>query len=212
MRSLSKSASCKASGIVKRQYLIDIKKEVFRKSIHICSALIPFFLYRWRVQVLVALAVVVALYSVAELLRLKKGIQIPLVSSVTAAAARKRDENKFVLGPVTLSCGIILCALLWNSLPAAIGIYSLAFGDGLASLSGKLFGKVQIPLTQGKTAAGSLTCFAAIFIATFLACRKSSVAILVASAGMFIELLPLKDFDNILIPIVLGGVAQYLLP
>ena len=211
MRTFSKSASCKAAGIVKRQYLIDIKKEMFRKSIHICSALLPFFLYHWYVPVLVALAVVVVLYTVAEFLRLK-GVQIPVVSSVTAAAARKRDENKFVLGPVTLSCGIIACSLLWDPLPAAIGIYSLAFGDGLASLSGKLFGKVQIPLTQGKTAAGSLTCFAAIFVATYLACQKTSVAIIIAAVGMFIELLPLRDFDNILIPIVLGALAQFLLP
>ena len=184
---------------------------MFRKSIHICSAFIPFFLHHFKWPVLVALALAVAAYSIAELFRLK-GISIPIVSAVTAAAARKRDENKFVLGPVTLSVGIIICALLWQPLPAAIGIYALAFGDGLASLSGKLFGNVQIPLTQGKTAVGSLTCFAAIFTSCFIASRNAYVSLVVASLGMFIELMPIKDLDNIIIPIALGGVAQFLLP
>lgn len=206
-----KNPSCKAIGIVKRQYLNDIAKEIFRKSIHICSAFVPFFLHYLKWPVLFALAFVVCMYTIAELLRLK-GKYIPVISAVTAVAARKRDENKFVLGPVTLACGILVCAILWQPLPASIGIYALAFGDGLASLSGKLIGKVQIPMTQGKTAAGSLTCFAAIFTSCFIACGDSSVALVVASIGMFIELMPLKDFDNIIIPIVLGGIAQFLLP
>lgn len=206
-----KNPSCKAIGIVKRQYLNDIAKEIFRKSIHICSAFVPFFLHYLKWPVLFALAFVVCMYTIAELLRLK-GMYIPVISAVTAVAARKRDENKFVLGPVTLACGILVCAILWQPLPASIGIYALAFGDGLASLSGKLIGKVQIPMTQGKTAAGSLTCFAAIFTSCFIACGDSSVALVVASIGMFIELMPLKDFDNIIIPIVLGGIAQFLLP
>ncbi|MCR5762086.1 MAG: phosphatidate cytidylyltransferase [Treponema sp.] len=206
-----KNSSCKTIGIIKRQYLNDIKKEVFRKSIHICSAFLPFLLNYLKWPVLIALGLAIIAYSIAELLRLK-GITIPLISDVTAAAARKRDENKFVLGPVTLALGIFISALLWEPLPASIGIYALAFGDGLASLSGKLFGKVQIPLTQGKTAVGSLTCFAAIFTSSFIASGNSYVALVVASVGMFIELMPIKDFDNIIIPIVLGGIAQHLLP
>ncbi|HBG65765.1 MAG TPA: phosphatidate cytidylyltransferase [Treponema sp.] len=199
----------RASGVTRRQYLNDIKKEVFRKSIHICSAALPFLLRYAYAPVLVALATVVVLYSLSELCRLH-GKPVPLVSAVTAAAARKRDENKFVLGPVTLACGIIATALLWKPLPASIGIYALAFGDGLASLSGKLFGRVRIPLTQGKTAAGSLTCFAAIFVAVFAVTGDSALALVIASAGMFIELLPLKDLDNIVIPVVLGGLAQFI--
>ena len=201
----------RASGVTRRQYLNDIKKEVFRKSIHICSAALPFLLRHAYLPVIVALSAVVLLYCLAELCRIH-GISVPFVSAVTAAAARKRDENKFVLVPVTLACGIIATALLWKPLPASIGIYALAFGDGLASLSGKLFGHVQIPLTQGKTAAGSLTCFAAIFIAVFAVTRRASVALIVATTGMFIELLPLKDLDNIVIPITLGGLSQLLLP
>jgi len=109
--------------------------------------------------------------------------------------------------------------LIWQPTFARIGIYALAFGDGLASLAGKLFGRVQIPFTEGKTVAGSLTCFTAIFISCYLACffmlqgqaDITRVSLIVAGAGMLIEILPLKDFDNLFIPVLLGGLAQYLL-
>ena len=196
--------------IVARQQFLVISKELFRKSIHMCSAFIPLFLKYFYAPVIIALALVVSIYFVCDLLRLN-GKNVPVISEVTAAAARKRDENKFVLGPVTLALGIIACALLWEPVPASIGIYALAFGDGLASLAGKLFGRVLIPFTRGKTAAGSLTCFTAIFISAYIACGSASVALIVASCGMFIEVLPLKDLDNLIIPVVLGGVAQFLL-
>ena len=196
--------------IIIRQQGILIAKEIFRKSIHLCSAFIPLLLKYLYWPVIIALSLVLVLYSLCEFARLK-GKNIPLISNVTAAAARKRDENKFVLGPVTLSIGIIASSLIWKPLPAAIGVYALAFGDGLASLAGKLFGQVRIPLTEGKTVAGSLTCFTAIFNSAYLTCRSASVALIVASVGMFIEVLPLKDFDNLIIPIALGGLAQFML-
>lgn len=198
------------TGITYKQYANDIAKELFRKSIHLCSALIPLLLRYCYWFVIAGLSIVVILYTIAEFARLH-GKTVPFVSAITAAAARKRDENKFVLGPVTLSIGIILCALFWEPLPASIGIYALAFGDGLASLAGKLYGKIHIPFTKGKTAAGSLTCFAAIFISAYLAGKDATAALIIAAAGMFIEVLPLKDFDNVIIPVVLGGLAQYLL-
>ena len=79
-----------------------------------------------------------------------------MISKITEIAARKRDENHFVLGPVTLVCGILLAALLLPLDCARVGIFALAFGDGLASLMGKLFGKITIPGAHGKTAAGSV--------------------------------------------------------
>ncbi|MCH5291045.1 MAG: phosphatidate cytidylyltransferase [Treponema sp.] len=201
---------CAEQGIIARQHTNTLLKELFRKSIHLCSAFVPFFLHLAKWPVLAILAVMVVLYSITEYIRLH-GKTVPFVSAITAAAARKRDENRFVLGPVTLSFGIILCALLWQPLPAAIGIYALAFGDGLASLCGKLFGKITIPCTQGKTVAGSLSCFAAIFVSAFCTCRSALVSLAVASVGMFIEVLPLKDFDNVIIPVVIGGCATVLL-
>ncbi len=200
----------KISGIQIRRYANDIVKEIFRKSIHLCTVFIPLLLEVAYTKVLVALAFVVVCYCITELLRIR-GHRVPLITAITQAAARKRDENKFVLGPVTLALGVLVTALFFESTPAYIGICALALGDGLASLAGKMCGKVSIPFTNGKTAAGSVTCFAAIFISTFFITRDSELSLVIACAGMLIEILPLKDFDNLLIPVLLAALAQFLL-
>ena len=196
-------------GIVARQRLNALLKELFRKSIHICSSFVPFFLglAYWPVIGLLVLAVIV--YSISEILR-ARGINIPLISKVTEIAARKRDENRFVLGPVTLVCGILLAALLLPLDCARVGIFALAFGDGLASLMGKLFGKITIPGAHGKTAAGSLTCFFAVFVSTFCCSGNCLLSLIIALCAMFIEILPLSDFDNLIIPPVIGYIFSVL--
>jgi len=190
-------------GIYIRQKLNSLFKEVFRKSIHICSSFVPFFLARTYDFTIVALLFALVLYSVFEFLRLK-GVTIPFVSKVTEIAARKRDENRFVLGPVTLVCGILISSIMLPLDCARVGIFALAFGDGTASLGGKLIGKVTIPGSHGKTVAGSLVCFFAVFVATFCCCQNSFISLIVGVAAMFLEMLPLADFDNVLIPIVIG--------
>lgn len=202
---------CVQAGIDLKRQLYDLQKELFRKAIHMGTAVVPLLLHFFYGPTIALLSVAGISYIIAEKLRVS-GHEIPLVSDITAAAARKRDEHKFVLGPVTLVVGIIAAAVLWNEVAAAIGILALAFGDGLASLAGKAIGRIRIPFTYGKTAAGSLTCFGAIFCSSFFVCRNCFVSLVVALCGMAVEMLPLKDFDNVLIPILLGGVAQQLLP
>ena len=196
-------------GIVKRQRINAIIKELFRKSIHICSSFVPLFLSfaYWPVIGLLVLALV--LYTISEILR-ARNINIPLISKITEIAARKRDENRFVLGPVTLVCGILLAALMFPLEYARVGIFALAFGDGLASLFGKLFGKLPIPGAHGKTVAGSLTCFFAVFVSTFCCCGNCMISLIVATCAMFIEMLPLSDFDNLIIPPAIGWIYSAL--
>ena len=196
-------------GIVERQRLNAIFKELFRKSIHICSSFVPFFLKLAYWPVIGLLICALSLYIVSEFLR-SKNIELPLISKITEIAARKRDENHFVLGPVTLVCGILLAALLLPLDSARVGIFALAFGDGLASLMGKLFGKITIPGAHGKTVAGSLTCFFAVFVSTFACCPSTFVALVIGLAAMFIEVLPLADFDNLIIPPVIGCLFSFL--
>lgn len=190
-------------GIVSQQRKNSLIKELFRKSIHICSSFVPFFLKLayWPIITLLFLALI--LYSTSEILRLK-GYSIPLISKITEIAARKRDENKFVLGPVTLVIGILLAALILPLDCAKIGIFALAFGDGLASLTGRMIGKITIPGAHGKTVAGSLACFLAVYIATFCVCGNCYVSLVIGVCAMLIEVLPLADFDNVLIPICIG--------
>ena len=197
------------NGVDIRRRTNDILKELFRKSIHLCAAFVPIMLKYFYLPTIILLSVVLVVYIVAETLRYK-GFNVPIISTITKAAARKRDENRFVLGPVCMALGVIITAIIFDSQSAAVGIFALALGDGFASLVGKLIGKSYLYRMNGKTAEGSLACFLAIFISAFLVTKNVNHALILASAGMAIELLPLKDYDNLVIPIVLAFINQLL--
>lgn len=196
-------------GIAFKQYKNSILKEVVRKSIHICASLVPLLLSYSEKLTVVLLSTALFCYCLSEILRLH-GINLPFIAKLTAVAARKRDENKFVLGPVTLVIGILLAIFLWNPIATKIGIFALAFGDGFASLGGKFFGSMHIPFTGGKTVAGSLTCFLAVYISSFCVSADAKTALILATATMILEALPLADLDNIAIPVIIGGLAGLL--
>ncbi len=200
---------CPFVGVLWKRRLIVLYKEIFRKSIHLCSCFVPLCLKISYPATIALLLFAAAFYTTTQILSLH-GVKVPFVSDITDMAARERDRGKFVLGPLTLVIGILLAALLCPPKAAAVGIFALAFGDGLASLAGKFFGNLHIPHTGGKTCAGSLMCLTAIFVSSFCVLQRADAALAVALCGMFIEVLPLKDFDNILIPLLLGKLAQCL--
>ena len=200
---------CSHVGVLWKRRLIALYKEIFRKSIHLCSAFVPLMMKYFYKTTIVLLLLAAVLYSLTQFLFLR-GIRVPVVSDITDMAARERDRGKFVLGPLTLVLGIAASALLWQPQAAAAGIFALAFGDGLASLAGKFWGNLHIPYSGGKTCAGSLMCLTAIFVSSFLTLGNAGSALCLALCGMFLEVLPLKDFDNLLIPISLGALAQFL--
>lgn len=181
----------------------DFIKEIFRKSIHVCAAMIPFFASIMFTQTLVLLSFMICTYIVAEHCR-TSGRAIPIITGITNFAARKRDEGKFILGPVTLAFGILLSLILFPLPVAKIGIYALAFGDGLASVAGKLFGKREIPFSKGKTFEGSFACFIAVFLSSWLSTHALLLSLEVAILAMAIEILPLKDYDNLCIPVLIS--------
>jgi len=208
----SSSANCRLyesgiAGIEQRKWFYVIVKELFRKVIHMGTALVPAVLYLSRPLIVFLLIAALVIYSITEFIRLS-GKTVPVVSKITEAAARQRDSDHFVLGPVTLCLGVLFTVLMFDFKTATAGIFALAFGDGLASLAGKMVGQCVIPFTQGKTAAGSLTCFLAIFISSYAVFGSCVLSLSVAAVGMFIELLPLKDLDNLIIPVAVSGVIK----
>jgi phytol kinase len=187
----------------------EIRIEVLRKGIHLLIAFVPGI-----AQLNLGLAVGlltggVLFYSTCEMLRMG-GYRVPVVSRVTALAARRRDGDRFVLGPVTLGLGALLSLLLYPNPAASIAIYALAFGDGLSSLVGKTFGSIRLPFTGGKSLEGSLTCLVAVFIAASAVTGDPLRALVVAAAAMLVEAAPTKDMDNIILPVAVGAIATLL--
>jgi len=189
----------------------EIRIELLRKSIHLLIALVPslaFFIGAFPTTVILAAGVM--FYATCETLRMY-GREVPVVSAVTSLAARKRDAGKFVLGPITLGLGAMLSLMLYPEPAASIAIYALAFGDGLSSLVGKLFGTIRLPFTGGKSLEGSLTCFTAVFVSAYALSAKALPSAAVALVATITEACPLKDFDNIVLPLVTGCAALLLL-
>ena len=191
------------------------KTELIRKALHFLIALTPFLAGINKILTLILLASGTFAYTVMESLR-QRGIQIPLVSHLTVAASRRRDMGRFVLGPVTLGIGAFLPLLLFPPLTAAIAIYALAFGDGTASLAGKFIGRIRPPFLFGKSLEGSLACFLGTFVSAYLVTvqagsKSIGTALAAASTAAAAELLPFRDWDNVIIPMAVGLVVRYFL-
>jgi len=187
----------------------DLKKEVVRKSLHLLIAIIPLIL-SYSVDLAAALLVVgIVLYSFFESLRMK-GFSIPYISTITELAARDRDQGHFVAGPVTLALGALVSLSVFSVPVASMAIYALAFGDGLSSLAGKFLGMTPIPLVRGKSIIGSLTCFIAVLCVASLFGFTLIPSLIIAFTAAFLEALPLKDWDNFVIPIGTGAVVTFL--
>ncbi len=184
-----------------------IETEIVRKSIHILVGVVP-TLAAVNLQVTTTLlGFGVLFYTYCELLRLR-GYEVAVVSRVTALAARRRDAGRFVLGPVTLGMGALVSLLVFPEPSASIAIYALAFGDGLSSLVGRLFGTVRIPFTGGKSLEGSLTCFLAVWASAYGKTGDPAGALAVAAVATAAEALPTRDLDNLILPLVVGLAAR----
>lgn len=178
----------------------EIQTELLRKGIHLLVGLTPLLASINLVATEGLLVAGLLVYSYSESVRLS-GREVPVITRLTRLASRTRDRDKAVLGPITLGLGALLCLLLYPEPAASVGIYALAFGDGLSSLVGKLFGTIRIPFTGGKTLEGSATAFAAIFWATWVAGHDPVLALEVAMVGTILEALPIQDLDNLVIPL-----------
>ncbi|MDR0551534.1 MAG: phosphatidate cytidylyltransferase [Spirochaetaceae bacterium] len=182
------------------------KGEMVRKGIHLLIALTPNFALISKPVTLFLLVFGMALYTALEFLMLR-GLQIPLFSRIIGAANRERDKGKFALGPLTLAAGAALSLVLFNRDCAFIAIYALAFGDGFASLVGRIFGRTRPRIFAGKSVEGSLTCFLAVYLSVLSLSRDWRLSCITALTATIIEALPLKDWDNIIIPLSTGYTA-----
>jgi dolichol kinase len=189
---------------------LEIKTECIRKSIHFLVALAPSMAQINRPLTVLALMLGTFLYACMETLRLS-GIKVPIVSTITRKASRSREIGVFIMGPVTLGLGALLALLLYPSPAAAIAIYALAFGDGFASLVGKLFGHIRPAFMCGKSLEGSLACFFAVFYASWRVSGSYPLALVTALTATLVEAFPLDDWDNIALPVSVGFVAQLMI-
>jgi dolichol kinase len=180
--------------------------EFTRKAFHLLIALVPFLAERNRSNTVLLLMIGVLIYTCAESLRFL-GFSTPFVSSVTAAVSRRREHGRFVLGPVTLGLGALFPLLLFPPPVAALAVYVLAFADSASTLIGKFLGRFRPSFLCGKSIEGSLTCFTITVLICFFIFRDWPTALAVGLASTLVDALPLREFDNLLLPLAVGFTA-----
>lgn len=186
-----------------------LAKELLRKKIHISAALIP-NLARWNITITATLlCIMILLYVHNETARMC-GLPTGLINRITLIASR-RNEKGFIWGPVTLGVGVLTALLYFPHPLATISIYALAFGDSLACIVGKIWGRKSIPWPGNKTFIGSCACFLAVFISVWIFLSDIKIALLSAAVATGLELITLKDVDNVLIPACTGTVLFFVL-
>ncbi|MDR2097423.1 MAG: phosphatidate cytidylyltransferase [Spirochaetaceae bacterium] len=195
-------AGSRASSVIQ-----GFKSEFVRKGIHFLIALTPALAALNRDFAVALLSSGIVFYSYLEWLRLS-GIEVPFFSVITRKASRPRDKDRFVLGPVTLGAGALLSLLFLPETPAKIAIYALAFGDGFASLIGRIFGRIRPAFLLGKSLEGSFSCFFSVLIASWYVCGDVKTSFVTAVSATLCEALPLEDYDNIVIPLAAGIAAK----
>lgn len=188
----------------------ELRIELTRKSLHVLILLCIPLLDIAPALPIIGLVAGMVVYSVSELLR-HRGIMVPVIASITEKAARRRDGNRFVLGPVTLALGALLSLLIFDPLQAKVAILALGVGDSFSSLIGKSFGRIPMPLSGGKSVEGSIFCLVTVLLAVFLLTGKFVPACLVALTTSLVEFWPTKDWDNVLIPLAAGIAASLVL-
>ena len=187
-----------------------VRGEVVRKALHLLIALVPALASLSVPITLALLASGTLFYALAETSR-RHGHPVIVVSQLTRIASRAADRDRFVLGPITLGLGAMVALMLYPEPAASLAIYALAFGDGFASLVGRLVPGPRIPFTKGKSLMGSLACFTAVLVASLPLVRTPSQAVALAVTATALEALPSGDFDNLLVPVGTGLVAAALL-
>ncbi|NIZ46336.1 phosphatidate cytidylyltransferase [Entomospira nematocerorum] len=183
------------------------RQELMRKVIHMGSIL-SIFVAKYSLPLLISILVFVTLvYIFAESLRLIRGGK-SLITQIVALTKRGNEEDRPALGPITLSIGVMCAFIFFPPVAARIAVAALAFGDGLASLVGRLFGKTRPAFLQGKSVEGSLSCFVAVFVTTWIFSKGHlPLSVIIAIVVTVVEALPLKSFDNIAIPIIVGMIS-----
>ncbi len=163
-------------------------------------------------------------YGIASLY--KRGIRLPVFATLVDMAEREEVKaHSPGRGTFRFFLGVLATMLIFGSLLDApffvvgSGILVLALGDSMSTLAGRKLGRRRVPYNRVKSFEGSGLGIGYAFIGVLLylvlfhgvePAQAAKLALAGAVAGMFVESLPIKVDDNLLIPVA-GSAAVYAL-
>lgn len=187
-----------------------ISTEFARKSVHLLSLLVPCAAWYSLKGTLLGIMTFAVLYGISEYRKIKN--KSFLLQSLISKMQREDEKKYFAKAPLFLAVGVSSALIFYSPLAAWVAIYQAGFCDTMASIFGRKCGKTRIPFSPQKSLLGSALFFLTALPVLFLVLPYSK-AVVVALVGTFLEMLPFKDWDNLIVPLVTGFlVEQFLFP
>lgn len=186
----------------------DFRIELNRQAIHFvvgCLCILAFILLGKMLTALLLLLLLVIGYWV--MLQIKHKGSFKLLREIIKHVERPNEEHFPALPAFMFLIGALLAILLFpNPLAGLAALIVVTFGDSIATLIGKYYGKIE--MITNRTLEGTVVGILIAFIPlAFL--FQLEIAFAIAAVGMLAEYLPIED--NIGIPIVAGLTATLLL-
>lgn len=180
-------------------------RDAVREFIHMGGFAIPllcrFALLDRSVVVALILATTVA-YTSSELAR-RAGFAFPPFTRITKLAAVGEERWEFATAPIFFALGIALSLSLFPPQTAYTAITVLTLGDSTATIAGKRLGNTAFPYNKAKRIEGMATAILVSTLASLLFVPPTQ-ALLVSTACMLVESLPIPVDDNLVLPLVAG--------
>lgn len=178
-----------------------------RKLIHLLSSLIPlsYIMFDKRV-VLTAVLLILTTSIFVEIMRFKSRNFKQIFNRVFGKMLKK-EEKTMITGATWVMLSNFLCIALFKKEIAIITLLFMSISDSIASMTGKFFGKYEI---FDKTLEGSICFFISSFFITMFFNLSFSLKVLASLLGTLVEIIPLPLDDNLLIPLVTGGILEIL--
>jgi len=175
-----------------------------RETIHMSSFLLSFICIYLLGNIMVAslILLLAVLYTFSEVARVR-GINLPILSSITWNAANKTELYEFATSPIHFALGIIISLLIFPAPIRYVAITTLTLGDGCAHIFGMKFGRTRLPFNKGKNLEGTLFGFLFAFLGAMIFVDPVR-ALIAAAVGMLVEALPLPVNDNLTMPLASG--------
>ena len=175
-----------------------------RETIHMGSFLLTFVCIYLLGNVLLSSLIlfVAVLYTLSEIARVR-GVNIPILSSITWNAANKTELYQFATSPIHFALGIAISLLIFPEPIRYVAIATLTLGDGCAHIFGMKFGRTRLPFNKGKNLEGTIFGFLFAFLGAMIFVDPVR-ALIAAAVGMLVEGLPSPINDNLTMPLASG--------
>lgn len=184
------------------------KFEIPRKIVHLLSIFVPFAARNNLFATQALLGFFIVFYTYSEWTKLKG--KAFFAHGPISKLQRAEEQARMARAPLFLAIGVLIAVSFFSFTAALIGVYQVAVCDTMAALVGKNWGQTQLPLLSRKTYVGTCAYFIAALPVSFYYLPPSK-AIVIALVGAFLESLPFKDIDNLIIPIVIAFLAEQFL-